>query len=506
MNKERRIIILSTISVLLAGFIRRYMPQSAHFKLFLYILSMTFFMLMIYMWAIHINNQIIQIQPRRYMGYLSMLMILWIYLRTVRYYYFDDHIFIARHLWYLYYIPMIFIPLNSFSFSLHFGRSIGWIKPKKYQILNWIALGFLLMVLLNDKLQWIFIFEDINDYNTYEYGKLYYIMILFMIGLMLAMLINLIRKTFVRPLSFKVFLPVIVLGLGLFYIYLYIFVRVHVIFDYIDLTLMMNYINMMFWLAVIHADLIPINLDHRQYFEEASFKALIMSEDKEILIKNKNSYELTEDMKNEILEKGHIFISKYIVLNSNKVKNNYIVWEDDHENIQKSLDKKRELQSELLDELSILRLDLNIQKKAYSLSLKNEMYDEALKKVSFEIENIKQHITQKDLFKVTLWGIILKRKLNLILLSEETLKMRHEELLLSVEEILNLLNQMSWNTSLDFDIRQDLSTTTIYEIFDVLVKHIVENLENDPTLIIRISDRQENIKVLVNDQEVFVHA
>lgn len=505
MKKERMIIILSTISVLLASFIRRYTTSSAHFKLFLYILTMTFFMLMIYMWALHINNQIIQIQPRRYMGYLSMLMILWIYLRTVRYYYFDDNIFIARHLWYLYYIPMIFIPLNTFLFSLHFGRSIGWEKPKKYRILNWIALGFLLMVLFNDKLQLIFIFEDIKDYNNYEYGTLYYLMLLYMIVLIFAMLINLMRKTFVRPLSFKVFLPFIVLVLGLVYIYLYIFVRVHVIFDYIDLTLMMNYINMMFWIAVIHADLIPINLDHKQYFEEASFKALIMNEDKEVLIKNKNSYELTEAMKDEIIDQGHVFISKYIALNSNKVKAHYIVWEDDHENIQKSLDKKRELQSELLDELSILRLDLDIQKKSYSLSLKNEMYDEALKKVSQEIENIKYFIEKEDLFKVTLWGIILKRKLNLILISEESHKMSHEELLLSMEEVLSLLNQMTWNTSFHFNIRKDLSTLTIYEIFDQLTNLIVESLEDYANLNIHVSDTDNKLKIKVNKKEVIIH-
>ena len=507
MNKEQRIIILSTISVLLASIFRNHFPKSEAFGLFLYVLSMLLVLLMIYSWAIHINNQIVQVQLRRYMGILSMLMMLWIFLRYTRYYLFDDHLFVARHFWYMYYIPMIFIPLNSFLFSLHFGRSIDWIKPRKYQILNVIASGFLFMVLFNDKLQLIFIFEDINNYNQYEYGRLYYLILLFMVVLIVSMLVNLIRKAFVKPLSIHVFIPFIVLGLGLIYIYLYIFVRVHWFFDVIDLTLMMNYINMMFWISVIHADLIPINQNHKQYFEEANFKALIMNEDKEILLKNKNSHELTDKMKDEIIQQGHTFISEYIVLNSEKIKQNYIVWEEDHENIQKSFDRKRELQSELLDELSILRLDLDIQKKAYSLILKNEMYDAALKQVEAEIANIHHYIKKQDLSKVTLWGIILKRKLNLILISEEAHKLSHEELLLSMDEVLSLLNQTSQTITFDYHINKELSTTTIYEIFHEITKLLMHSLDIDKTVKIDVSlMKNQNIKIQVNQNEVLVNA
>ncbi len=502
MKKEAKIIILSTLTVLFASFLRKFPTISAPFKLFLYMISMLLVLSMIFGWAIHIHQQIIQVRLRRYMGYMSMLMILWIFLRYSRFYLFDDLYTISRHLWYLYYIPMLYIPLTAFLFSLHFGRSFDWEEPKIYKALSIITFLFLMLVLLNDKLQLIFIFEDIQNFSDYEYGTVYFMMIIYIIGLIVAMLINLMRKSVMKPISPKAFNPFIVLAFGVLYIYLYVIVRDHWLVNFVDLTLMMNYINMMFWMSILSADLIPVNRDHKRYFEEASFKAQIMSPSKEILLKNINSHELTEDMKDEILEKGHIFLSDYILLNSSLINQNTIIWEEDHEHIQKSLAKKREIQSELLDELSILRLDLGIQKKSYSLSIKNEMYDEALTKVEKDIETIEHYIHQNDLFKVTYWGIVLKRKLNLILLSHSNQHSSLEELRLSLQEVLQYLSQMDYKTSLDFNLEED-SSLVLYEAFENITHLISQEITDTKDIHVSLFNTQ-NIKV--NDKEVKLYA
>lgn len=507
MKKELKLIVLSTITVLFASILRQFPASSAPFKLFIHIMSMLLILLTIFIWAVQMQQFIIQIQLRRYLGFLSMLMMLWIFLRYSRFYLFGDNFVISRLLWYLYYIPMIFIPLNSFFFSLYFGRSILWKAPNYYKLLDLIGLFFLSLVLFNDKLQLIFIFEDIDDFSNYTYGTTYYLMLLFQIVLILFMLVNLIRKSYNKLNNRKVLYPFIVLAFGIFYVYQYIFIKDNIYSRFIDLTLMMNYVNMMFWVAVINADLIPINKDHEIYFEDASFKAQIMNRNKEILLRNKNANELSDEMKTSIIEKGHIHIGNNILLNSDIINQNYIIWEEDHQSIQTSLKKKRELQSELLDELSILKLDVEIQKKALSLAIKNEMYDKALEQVAKEIELIKKYIHEENLFNVTLLGIILKRKLNLILISENELNLSREELFLSIQEVLNLLNQYDYNTNLDFRIDRVLATDTIFGIFEIVTNHIVENLAHENTFNIKLqTSNEKQILIQLNEKELVIYA
>ncbi|HZJ86668.1 MAG TPA: hypothetical protein VFC75_00455 [Erysipelothrix sp.] len=261
MKKNLKVISIITFNVLLVSLIRQAPYKSAPFKLFMHVLTMVLILVMIFAWAIHIQQYIVQIQLRRYMGFISMLMMLWMFLRFTRFYLFDEQLFISRHLWYLYYIPMIYIPLNSFLFSLYFGRSITWSAPKHYKILNLISLFFLMLVLFNDKLQAIFIFEDINDFNNYQYGPMYYLMIIYLIVLIFSMLINLVHKSFNHRKNNLVAIPFIVLAFGLMYVYIYIFMPQFVFLKYFDLTFMMVYINIIFLESVIMSGIITVNTD-----------------------------------------------------------------------------------------------------------------------------------------------------------------------------------------------------------------------------------------------------
>ena len=61
-------------------------------------------------WGISVSKRIVQVQVRHYLIAVSGLMVFWFVIRSMRYYFITD-IGIARQLWYLYYLPMLFIPL-----------------------------------------------------------------------------------------------------------------------------------------------------------------------------------------------------------------------------------------------------------------------------------------------------------------------------------------------------------------------------------------------------------
>ena len=85
--------------------------------------------------------------------------VLWLFLRTVKYRFFNDDT-VTRYLWYLYYLPMLLIPL----LSVFVAASLG--KPENYRLPGWtrwlyMPMGALvLLVLTNDVHQCVFSFPS----------------------------------------------------------------------------------------------------------------------------------------------------------------------------------------------------------------------------------------------------------------------------------------------------------------------------------------------------------
>ncbi|HZJ86889.1 MAG TPA: hypothetical protein VFC75_01570, partial [Erysipelothrix sp.] len=340
----------------------------------------------------------------------------------------------------------------------------------------------------------------------YQYGPMYYLMIIYLIVLIFSMLINLIHKSFNHRKNNLVAIPFMVLAFGLMYVYIYIFTPQFVFLKYFDLTFMMVYINIIFLESVIMSGIITVNTDHQKYFEQASFKAQIMNQNKEILFKNKNAYNLSDHIKEEIIHKGHFPLNEHTHLNSDFINQHYIIWEEDHQAIHESFETKKEIQSELLDELSILKLDVEIQRQALTLTLKNEMYDVALQKVENDMKHIQTYIDEKDLFKVTLAGIIVKRKLNLILIAQNNHHSSKEELFLSIQEVFNLLNQHNYQTSFNYYTNQHLPTNLIYQAFDTITSFILNTLDSSDIYEIEVYAKDDALaSILINHKEVLQH-
>ena len=63
-----------------------------------------------------------------------------------------------RHLWYLYYLPMLAIPLLAMFVALSLGRPESFRLPKWTALLNILTAALFLLVLTNDLHQLVFVF------------------------------------------------------------------------------------------------------------------------------------------------------------------------------------------------------------------------------------------------------------------------------------------------------------------------------------------------------------
>ena len=64
-------------------------------------------------WAVSVRNRIIHVRIRRYLSAMSAFMVFWFLIRTVKFHFSPELLspHLPRCLWYLYYLPMLFIPM-----------------------------------------------------------------------------------------------------------------------------------------------------------------------------------------------------------------------------------------------------------------------------------------------------------------------------------------------------------------------------------------------------------
>ena len=135
-------------------------------------------------WGISVRSRIIQPQVRRYLTAISALMVFWVAVRSTRYL-FAQGPWVLRHLWYLYYLPMLFIPLLAVFVALSLGKHENFRLPKQTDLLYIPTAALFLLVLTNDLHQLAFVFPaDAAVWgNDYRHGIVYVLAVGWMIPL-----------------------------------------------------------------------------------------------------------------------------------------------------------------------------------------------------------------------------------------------------------------------------------------------------------------------------------
>ena len=114
------------------------------------------------------------------MSAIALLMIFWFIIRTLKYYFISAELYpgIVRHLWYMYYLAMLYIPLLAVYVAMSIGETEDSHLPMKAALLYIPTLFLFLLVITNDLHELVFTFPaDVAVWtdNDYSYGVGYYI-------------------------------------------------------------------------------------------------------------------------------------------------------------------------------------------------------------------------------------------------------------------------------------------------------------------------------------------
>ena len=292
-------------------------------------------------WRFSVRQRIVPKNTRRYLSAVAFFLILWMIIRTVKYYFVADPN-INRILWYCYYIPMLFVPL----FSVFVSASIG--KPENSRMPKWLisatTLTFILtlFVLTNDLHQLVFafpknacVFTD-EDY-TYQIG--YIIVIGWEIVCALIAIGTMLYKCRLPKTHKILWLPFVPTGIAVLYGVLYASGCGFVIYFIPDVTVFQCLTFAAIFESCIACGLIQSNTHYKELFSASDLPVYITDKEYHLQIASKRAADFPEI--SEINSSEPIMLKDHIRLSKSEICGGYAFWTDDVSEIAKAINQKK---------------------------------------------------------------------------------------------------------------------------------------------------------------------
>lgn len=482
-----------------------------YFVLFPYLRSFIYIGLFI-AWGISIRRRIVQKQVAQYLTGISVLLILWFTFRSAKYFIFWQPTAI-RYLWYLYYLPMLFIPILALLVALSLGKPDDYRLPKAACAL-WIISGILLLlVLTNDLHQLVFTFpEDAEVWsdkcNGYGIGSFIVIgwQILCMISALVVMIIKCRLKNGRRQLWTVIPMAVSLVYLGLNYMdvqWLKLFFG--------DITAFQSLMYMLCFESCITCGFIHSSSRYFDLFSSSiGTSAVITDKDFNVRYAALNARRIPRI---DMIKAAHspLTVENGLTVHSIPVNGGYAVWTEDMSALLKIKEQSESLAEELNERNNLLRYEYKREAKRQKIEEQNRLYDLLRSATQTQINKISvltkeyQKINKTDptraktlLAEIAVLCSYIKRRKHLTLLTDRDYKVAITELTRAFTESLQTLKLLNVRSTFFADSELSmLPGKSAAAIFDFYEQVIESDLENISGIQVSLSD-VEGLRLSIN--------
>ncbi len=440
-------------------------------------------------WGISVSKRIIQVQVRHYLIAVSGLMVFWFVIRSMRYYFITD-IGIARQLWYLYYLPMLFIPLFSLFVAISLGKPENARLSKTALLLLSIPTVLcLLLVLTNDLHQLVFSFPEgevwTDKNNGYTFG--YYIVLGWEILCALAAFVIMIIKC---RLSYrKKYLPFLLLACSIVYAFIYVsgVEWMQLIGGDIAAAQCLMFTGILE--SCIQCGLIQTNTGYQALFEAGSIGAQIVDTDYDTRYASSNAPKLSAEIMRSAESEAAKLDSKTL-LRSSKIPGGHVLWQEDITDITALLEKLEENRKTIAESNDVEQENYKTKVKINTVREKNRLYDRLQAQTAHQIELLDQLLTKYEaqsdpeirrslLAKAAVIGAYIKRRGNLMFIGEKSNVTDTAELSACLNESFANLELMGVECAIDIPGKNSIDTRDairVYDFFEAMAEAAMDDL------------------------------
>lgn len=462
------------------------------------------YLLLFSLWGFSIDRRIIQTQALHCLRLTAALMLVWLVLRTLKYEVVTD-LTVARYIWYLYYLPLLFIPLLGVYIALSLGKSDEFRLTGRIGALAIIPSTLFLLVITNDLHQQMFAFSSgvpgEPDNSSYTHGPVYFCCLGWMVICLFFSLILLLKKSRVPCVKKKKIIPFVIGCATVIYGILYLSGLPAVRWWFGDMNVMFCLLYAAIYESCIRCRMIQSNTGYVELFEATTLAACIADRNGNIVLRSRAA---DEDM--VCPQDGlQIIRSNGIRISSAPISGGYAVWQDNVEPLTELRAKLSENKTKIKNNKEKLLEAYLIQKKLNELTEKKRIYDELETKYGKQIVRIGQLLKQCEgaepveiqnlLKRMLLLGTYIKRGANLYFLSLEYEFLPQQELRLTVDEAVGAMTVCGTECSVVYHTTKPMLSSEVVRLLDLLKLVAETTIPGLYSLFISVSDSEMDLSV-----------
>ena len=462
------------------------------------------YLLLFAWWGYTLDRRIIQRQVLHCLRLTAALMLLWLILRTLKY----DIVTgdqTARYLWYLYYLPMLFLPL----LGVYIARSLG--KPDTFRLSGRFALLALVpavlfaLVITNDFHQQVFAFKDgipgLAIAGNYSHRPLYFVCLGWIVCCIGFSLVCLFRKSRIPGGEKKVIMPFVMGCVMLLYGIAYLTGIPAVRWWFGDMNVMFCLLYAAVYESCIRCRMIQSNTGYVELFEASTLAACIADRSGRIILRSRAA---GEDMVCP-QEGQRIIRPDGMRISSAPINGGYVVWRDNVRALTELRAQLNENKAEMERNRKRLQDAYQVQKKLYELTEKNRIYDALEEKNGRQTARIRQLLAQCEdadptetrdyLKRILLLGTYIKRSANLYFLSSEYERLPQQELRLTIDEAVRALTACGTECGVVYRTTGPMRSAEVVRLFELLSAVAEAAADDLRSLFISVSDSAMDLSV-----------
>ncbi len=433
-------------------------------------------------WGVFAEIRIADRKIRHSIITIAALYMGWLFIRTVKFETVTDPV-ITRYLWYLYYLPIIFSAFFFFVITDVLSVEDEG-KRKRRALVMFIVSGALLLLVLTNEFH-----EMVFDKVTEGHRAGYYFVAAFVVLTMANSLVRIFTTTIGEGFQKSIIKPLLIIVAVLVYSILYIIPftgrYVHV-FDYT----MVYIVGMVLFIeSLISIGAIPSNKDYQWCFNHSSVRAQITDKDGNVAYRSVEARPILKSEFAGLMEGSALRISPEVELVSAKLRGGHVIWERDVKDINKLMEILSENEKSIKEANESLKESIEIEKRQIRAYEQNRLYDLTFTKVADSVQSLEESIKRaeklsgqeliRELKRIDILGVFVKRKSNLLILGETGLSDFSGELKLCFKETYDNLKDMHTEGSFLF---LELSPVTsegallIYQSFETVIEAFLDGL------------------------------
>lgn len=504
LSRKRSILYLSGIGVLLVfayclRSVFHFMTEDALLGISMMTLRWVIHIALTIGWCILINRRILSRSIKTLLLSVGGLLIFWQLVRIIKYDYVIVTGPIGRYCWYSYYIPMTLVPLLGVFIIAHIGKPENYHSPAWLKLLFIPAFALIATVMTNDVHQLVFTFHDgFELYNSsYGYDFMYIIVMAWFVLMGLYFVIMLLYKSRVPGNKSFQKLPLIIM-LGAVFFWAGYSMKLYTG----DLTAIDCIIIILLLESAIQSGLISSNMNYNELLRQSTIAVQIVDGQKNVHYSASSAVPLEAS----VVEQAIIAPVDLgdTVLHSQPISGGYVLWQDDVRELSELALHLREANDLLSQRNDLVKAEIELHQRKLQEEEKTRLYDRVAKEIALQLDKADEilRMSRADseqsnvlLAQICVISAYIKRRANLILMSEEQEFTSGEELISCLRESLDNLQLCNAITYLDKHCDGQIAISNIiaiYDFFENVTEHLLSQLN---AMMVTVKSRDGGIQL-----------